>query len=699
MKQNLTRPLVLTLGLAIAGAAVAASDKAPNTTDDAANMKLSAAQHIFDTSELDTDANACTNLNTFVNAKWIAANPIPDDKTRWGSFDKLGEKSLNNQHTIVKKAAAEADKADAGSIQAKIGHLFASGMDEKAIDKAGYTPIQPRLSSINDIDNRKQLSDYLTQAFADGQGQVFDLDASPDYKNATQVIAYVYQGGLGLPTPEYYTDKQYAEQRKAYVDYMTQSFKLVGESDKQAAADAKQAMAFETDLAKHSLSRIEMRDPKNQYHFVTLDEAAKANPHFDWKAFFAAQDADIKKGFSLSEPKFFEEFDHLLAKAPLVQWKAYLRFHTISDASPLLSKAFRDNHFAFYGTTLNGQPQQKDRWKQVLDAVNSGMGQALGQLYVKQYFPPDAKARAEDLVNNLRSVLKTRLKNVDWMSDETKQKALDKWSKFLPKIGYPDTWRSWDGLQISADDYYGNMEAAAKFNHAYEMAYVGQHRDRQRWGMTPQTVNAYYNPTDNTINFPAAILQPPFFYAHGDDAVNYGGIGAVIGHEASHGYDDQGSQFDGDGNQQNWWTKADRKAFDARTQKLVNQFDQYAPIDGKPDLHVKGKLTLGENIADLDGLTLAYDALQKALADNPKEAKMKIDGYTQDQRFFMAWARVWRGHIRDKAQEVRLNSDPHAPMQFRAIGAPSNMSAFAQAFNCKPSDNMVRPKDKQVEIW
>jgi putative endopeptidase len=572
-------------------------------------------------------------------------------------------------------------------------------MDEQAIDKAGDTPIKPRLAKINGIRNRKQLAHYLIQSFADGQGQVFDLDASPDYKNATRIIAYVYQGGLGLPTPEYYTDKAYADQRAAYVDYMKKSFRLIGESDQQATADAQQAMAFETDLARHSLSQIEMRNPDNQYHFVTLDEAAKANPHFDWAAFFKAQHADIKQGFSLSEPKFYAEFDRLLAQAPLDQWQAYLRFHTVDDAAPLLSKPFRDNHFAFYGTTLNGQPQQKARWKQVLNSVNSGMGQALGQLYVKQYFPQDAKARALKLVDNVRAALKTRLKNVDWMSEATRQKALDKWSKFLPKIGYPETWRSWDGLSISPDNYYANVEAAARFNHDYEMDYVGQHRDRQRWGMTPQTVNAYYNPTDNTINFPAAILQPPFFYAHGDDAVNYGGIGAVIGHESSHGYDDQGSQFDGNGNQKNWWTQADRKAFDERTQKLVDQFDQYAPIADKPDLHVKGRLTLGENIADLDGLTLAYDALQKALADKPKEARMKIDGYTQDQRFFMSWARVWRGHMRPKAQEVRLNSDPHAPMQFRAIGAPSNMDAFSRAFSCQPGDAMVRPKNKQVEIW
>ncbi|HET7313581.1 M13 family metallopeptidase [Salinisphaera sp.] len=687
--------VAIALGLALTQTGAFAAD----SNADAANMRLSVAKRIFDTDNLNQSVGACQNLDAFVNAKWEAANPIPDDHTRWGSFTILAEKSLEDQHKIAEKAAANADQADQGSIRAKIGHFYQSGMDTAAIDKAGYQPIEPRLKKIAAIDSREELGTYLTQAFAAGQGQVFALDAGPDYKNATQIIAYVYQAGLGLPAPKYYTDKDYADLRAAYVDYMTKLFKLIGEPDDQAKADAKKAMAFETALARHSLSRVAMRDPNNQYHFVSLKEANKATPNFDWKRFFAAQGADIERGFSLSEPKFFAEFNKLLGNAPLDQWRAYLRFHAIDDAAPLLAQDFRDAHFNFYGTTLNGQPQQKARWKQTLDAINQAMGQALGQLYVARYFPPQAKARAEQMVANIQAALKKRIQNNDWMSDQTKQKALDKWSKFLPKIGYPEHWRSWKGLSISADDFYANMAAAAKFNHDYEMAYVGQPRDRQRWSMTPQTVNAYYNPTDNTINFPAAILQPPFFYAHGDDAVNYGGIGAVIGHEASHGYDDQGSQFDGNGNLVNWWTEADRKAFEARAQQLVEQFNQYTPIPGKPELHVNGKLTLGENIADLAGLTLAYDALQKALAENPKEANMKIDGFTENQRFFMAWARVWRGQSRDKALEVQLNSDPHSPMTYRAIGAPSNMPAFARAFNCEPGDKMVRPEDKRVDIW
>ncbi|HEY1588128.1 MAG TPA: M13 family metallopeptidase, partial [Rhodanobacter sp.] len=345
------------------------------------------------------------------------------------------------------------------------------------------------------------------------------------------------------------------------------------------------------------------------------------------------------------------------------------------------------------------QPQQKDRWKQVLGTVNGAMGEALGQLYVAKVFTPEAKQRAEELVSNVRDALKARIENLDWMSPETKAKAIEKWNQFLPKIGYPDKWRDWSSLNITADNYYANLQAAEKFNYDYDLAHIGKATDRKEWGMTPQTVNAYYDPSTNTINFPAAILQPPFFDAKADDAINYGGIGAVIGHESSHGFDDQGSQFDGFGNKSNWWSKQDESQFKARTAKLVQQFDAYTPIKDKPDVHVKGELTLGENIADLGGLNVAYDALQTALKKNPAEASQKIDGYTEDQRFFLNWARVWRGSMREKTEMLRINTDPHAPMALRAIGAPSNMPAFASAFQCKPGDAMVRPDDKQVKIW
>jgi putative endopeptidase len=657
------------------------------------------SEPVLNVALLDTTVSPCTDLNAFVNAKWVKENPIPADKSRWGAFDQLAEKSLNDQHDIVDQANRDADNAESGSIQQKIGWLYRSGMDTAAINEAGYDPIKPTLAEIDGIRSRMDLVYWLDMAFAKGQGQVFRFGARPDYQNAKMQIGYANQGGLGLPTPDYYTKPEYKDLRDAYVKHIAKLFELTGVPAAQASQEADQVLDLETKLASYSLSRVELRNPQNQYHFVSVAEANKITPHFDWAPFFKAQGVDPGKGFSLSQPKFFAGMDNLLASAPLDQWKSYLAAHVISGAAPFLSNAFQDEAFAFSGKTLRGQPEQAPRWKRVLGTVNFSMGQALGQLYVAKYFPPEAKQRAQELVTNVRDALKARIQNLAWMSDETKAKAIDKWNKFLPKIGYPDKWRSWDGLEITPDNYAANVMAARKFNYEYNIHKIGTPTDRHEWGMTPQTVNAYYSPTQNTINFPAAILQPPFFYANGDDAVNYGGIGAVIGHESSHGFDDQGSQFDGDGNNENWWTKADREKFNARTAVLVAQFNSYVPLPDHPDKHVNGKLTLGENIADLAGLNVAYDALQTALANNPTEANEKINGYTEDQRFFINWARVWRGSTREKAQLVRLNTDPHSPQQFRAIGAPSNMPAFAKAFSCKAGDPMVRSGDERVSIW
>ena len=708
MKHKLLKPLTLAISMAVlvtaCGQQAANQDKADaapaaSSQPAASQSSPAPATSVFKVSELDPSINACQDFNGFVNDKWVAANPIPSDHTRWGSFDELREKSLDAQHQLVDNAAKNADSAAPGSIEQKIGYLYKSGMDLDAVNKAGYDPIKPELAAIDGLKNSQELVQWLDKSFAKGDDRVFSFGSSADFKNAKMQIAYTFQSGLSLPTPAYYLKDEYKDIRDAYVKHVAKLFELTGVAADEAGKKAQHVLAFETRLAKHSIPRVELRKPENQYHFVSIAEADKVTPHFDWAQFFKSQGVTIDKGFSLSQPKFFAEFDKMLADVPMAQWRDYLAAHTIASSAPYLSQPFVDENFAFNGKMLNGQPEQRPRWKRVLGSVNGSMGQALGQLYVAKYFPPEAKARAKELVDNVRNALKTRIENLDWMSDETKQKAIAKWETFLPKIGYPDKWRSWQGLEITPDNYYANLEAAQKFNHDYDIAKIGTPTDRKEWGMTPQTVNAYYNPSDNTINFPAAILQPPFFYAKGDDAINYGGIGAVIGHESSHGFDDQGSQFDGAGNNVNWWTKEDRKKFDARTQKLVDQFDAYVPLKNHPDKHVDGKLTLGENIADLGGLNVAYDALQTALKDNPGEANSKIDGYTQDQRFFLNWARVWRGAIRDKRQLVLLNADPHSPAQFRAMGAPSNMPAFAQAFSCKAGDKMVRPDDKQVNIW
>jgi len=650
----------------------------------------------FDVNDLDAKINPCADFNGFVNAKWVAANPIPADRTRWGAFDQLREHSLQTQREIAEAAARDANKATSGSVGQKVGWLYRSGMAEGAIEKAGLAPVKPELAKIDALKDPAGIANYVTESFSRGQNGLFGIYAAPDFKNSKVQIAYVAQGGLGLPTSEYYSKADYADLRKAYQAHVVKVLELAGEKADVANKAAEQVLAFETRLAGASLVPVELRKPENQYHFVSLADADKASPNFPWTKFFAAQKADIQGGFSLSQPKFFAEIDKMIADVPVAEWRAYLRFHAIDSASPYLSKPFAEENFAFYNKTLNGQKEQEPRWKRVLATVNESMGMGLGELYVAKTFPPESKQRAMELVTNVSAALKARIEKLDWMSDATKQKAIEKWSTFLPKIGYPDKWRDWSGLTIKSDDYYANVLAASRYNFDYEIAKVGKPTDRLEWGMTPQTVNAYYNPTDNTINFPAAILQPPFFDAKADDAINYGGIGAVIGHEATHGYDDEGSQFDAQGNNANWWTKEDREKFDARTAKLVAQFNDYEPLPGK---HVNGQLTLGENIADLGGLNVAYDALQMALSKTPGAAAQKIDGYAPEQRFFMNFARVWRGSTLPKRQEVLLNADPHAPAQYRAIGAPSNMPAFAQAYSCKAGDTMVRGDGKQVKIW
>ena len=700
MKTASLQPLALALGIALALSACGQKQASPEAGADAspavpAPAAVVVEKHVaFDTGDLDTAINACVDFNGFVNGKWIAANPIPADKTRWGAFDQLRETSLNTQHEIV-EAAAKSDAAP-GSIEQKIGAMYKAGMDEASIDALGHEPINAELATIDALKTSKDVVAYLNDSYARGQGGLFAFGAETDFKNSSRKIAYAFQSGLGLPTRDYYDKPEYAELRDAYAAHIAKVLELIGIDAAAAKKQAAAVLAFETQLAKASLAPVELRNPENQYHFVSVEEANKVTPHFDWNTFFAAQKADVTDGFSLSQPKFFAEVDKMLGKTPVADWQAYLRYQFVDGASPYLSKPFQEEHFAFHKATLNGQKEDEPRWKRVLGTVNRELGMALGELYVAQAFPPESKARAQELVDNMQAALKARIEKLDWMSDTTRVKALEKWSTFLPKIGYPEKWRDWSGLSVSGDNYFADVAAANQFNYDYDIAKIGKPTDRKDWGMTPQTVNAYYNPTDNTINFPAAILQPPFFDAKADDAINYGGIGGVIGHEASHGFDDQGSQFDAQGNNTNWWSDEDKKAFEARTAKLVEQFNGYEPLPGK---HINGQLTLGENIADLGGLAIAYDALQVALKKNPAEAGEKIDGYTEDQRFFLSWARIWRGNTREKRLEVMLNTDPHSPTTFRAIGAPSNLPAFAQAFECKTGDAMVRDDESQVKIW
>ena len=688
-------PLSLTVAIA-ASLAACGKTEAPATESakpafDLSQIKTPSVS--FNVADLDPAVSACTDLNGFVNGKWLKANPVPGDQVTWGSFEILRERSLEVQHALVEQAAAA--NAKAGTVQAQIGDIWKTGSDEAAIEAAGITPLQPELDRIAALNDTAAIAGYLREAYAQGQGFLFSLYASPDFKDSGNVIAYVGQGGLGLPEKGYYFDESQAKIREAYVAYIEQMLALSGVDAAQAKEQARAVMEFETRLAKASLSRIELRDPAKRYNPVSAADADRQTPNFSWTALFDTLKVPAKDKFSLAQPGFFAEVDKMLADVPASTWQAYLRFHTVDNAAPYLSKAFEQANFDFFSKTLRGQQEMQPRWKRVLESVNGAMGEALGQLYVDAVFPAESKVAMQHLVENLSAALKTRLENLPWMGEETRKKALEKWASFTPKIGYPDKWRDWSGLATSGDSYLGNMQAARAFNYRYMLDKIGKPVDRTEWGMTPQTVNAYYNATKNEIVFPAAILQPPFFDAKADPALNYGGIGAVIGHEMMHGYDDSGSQFAANGNFDNWWTDADRSAFNGRTDQLVAQFDGYEAL---PGVNVKGKLTLGENIGDLGGLTVAYDALQMALKEDPSK-NVAIDGYSQDQRFFMNWATVWRRNFTEGELRVRLNTDPHAPANFRANGAPSNMPSFAAAFQCKAGDAMVRGDDKRVVIW
>ncbi|HFK2919283.1 TPA: M13 family metallopeptidase [Stenotrophomonas maltophilia] len=690
-------PLGLTIAIAASLAACGKNETAPAASADAKPAfdlsQIKTPLISLNSADLDPAISACTDLNGFVNSKWLKANPVPGDQTTWGSFEILRERSLEVQHALVQQAATS--QAKAGSVEAKIGDIWKTGNDEAKIEAAGLAPLQPQLDKIAALNDTAAITRYLRDSQAEGKGVLFSLFANADYKDSANVIAYVGQGGLGLPEKGYYFDDAQARIRDAYVAYIAQVLTLSGVDAAQAAEQAKAVMAFETRLAKASMSRIEMRDPAKRYNPLSAAEADKLTPNFSWTALFDTLKVPAAQKFSLAQPGFFGEMDKMLADVPASTWQAYLRFHTIDDASPYLSSRFEKANFDFYGTTLRGQKEMQPRWKRVLESVNGGMGEALGQLYVDAVFPAESKVAMQHLVENLSQALKARLEQLPWMGEETKKKALEKWASFTPKIGYPDKWRDWSGLQTNGDSYLGNVQAARAFNYRYMLDKIGKPVDKTEWGMTPQTVNAYYNATKNEIVFPAAILQAPFFDAKADPALNYGGIGAVIGHEMMHGYDDSGSQFAANGNFDNWWTDADRKAFTERTDQLVAQFDGYESV---PGVFVKGKLTLGENIGDLGGLTVAYDALQMALKEDPK-ANVEVDGHSQDQRFFMNWATVWRRNFTDGELRVRLNTDPHAPANFRANGAPSNMPSFAAAFQCKAGDAMVRADDKRVVIW
>jgi len=648
----------------------------------------------FELANLDASKNACVDFNGYVNSKWLAANPIPSDRTSWGAFEMLAERSNEVQHQLAEQAAAD---ASATGVEKIVGDIYATGMDEAKIEAQGIEPLKGELAQIDALTDGPSIAEYLRTTAAKGQNVLFGFGSDSDFDDPKLTIAYAMQDGLGLPDSTYYTDADKKDKRDAYVAHIAKVLELSGVAAADAATQAKDVMAFETRLAKVSKSNKEMsRDAKLFYNPVAPADADKLAPNFPWTKFFESQGVAAPKMFSFAMPAFHQEVSKMLADVPAAQWKSYLRFRTVDGASPYLSDAFVQENFNFYSKAMLGQKEIKPRWKRVLTTVNGEAGEALGQLYVKVAFPAESKARMEALVKNMSDALKVRIEKLAWMSPETKAKAIEKWKAFDPRIGYPSKWRDWNGLSTGRDSYIGNVMAADEFNYKWDLGKIGKPVDRTEWGMKPQTVNASYNPNQNQLTFPAAILQPPFFDAKADDPINYGGIGAVIGHEMTHGYDDQGSRFGPTGQfmeDPGWWTKGDFDAFKGLTGKLAAQFDGYVPA---PGLKVDGTHTLGENIADLGGLATAYDAMKKATAGTPDPM---IDGMTRDQRFFYGWATVWRRSHTEDDMKNRLATDEHALAQFRAIGAPSNLPAFAAAFSCKPGQPMVRQGDKQVVIW
>ena len=645
----------------------------------------------FSVADLDTAKGACTDFSSYVNDKWLAANPIPGDKTSWGPWDVLSLRTLGIQRQLAERAAG---KATPTGVEKIIADFWVSGMDEARINAQGITPLNERLAAIDALRDGPAISDYLRKIAARGENPLFAFFPSADFKNSSMNMGYAAQGGLGLPDRNYYFDADKKAIREAYEKHIAKVLELSGIAADQAARDARAVLAFETRLARPSKSQEDLsRDVSLFYNPVTLGAADKLTPGFSWSAFFEAQGIAAPEKFSLAVPAFHQEVSRMLTSVPIAQWQSYLRYHLVDDASPYLSDAFATEHFDFHDKTVAGQKEQRPRWKRVLATIDDGAGEAMGQLYVDVAFPAPSKVRMEELVANLREALKLRIENLAWMTDATKKKALDKWATFTPKIGYPDKWREWTGLSTQRDSYLENVLAAQSFNHEWQIGKIGKPVDKTEWEMSPQTINAYYNPFQNEIVFPAAILQAPFFDPQADDAMNYGAIGSVIGHEMTHGYDDQGSRFGPTGNFEEWWTKTDAAKFKALTGKLVKQYSGY---EAAPGLKVNGNLTLGENIADLGGLSVAYDAMQRATAGKPDP---RIDGLSRDQRFFLGWATAFRTQYTPELSKVLVASNPHAPDLVRANGAPTNVPAFGTAFDCKPGDPMLHTGEQLVAIW
>ena len=647
----------------------------------------------IDRTTFDSSVKPGDNFFLYVNGNWIKHNPIPPEYSRWGAFPKLRDDNLAALHEILEGLAKSTQPLDADS--RKLRNFYKTAMDEARLEEAGAKPLAGALEEVAKLSNPKDLIAVVCRLQLAGTPSMFRMGVRQDEKQSNVYAVYAYQGGLGLPERDYYlgTTDDSKKIRDQYREHVAKMLELLGDSPQAAAKGAETVLTIETKLAEASRTPVQLRDREKQYNKLTFAKLAALTPQLDWDLYFKtaniAEPADVIVG----QPEFFTRLNEMLTSVSTADWQTYLRSHLVSSKASFLSSKFENEDFRFSSGVLRGVKQMQPRWKRAVEAVDAMMGEALGRLYVEKYFKPAAKERMDELVKNLMFAYRDRLQSRDWMGAETKKHALDKLAAITPKIGYPDKWRDYSALEIHDDSYAENVMRAEVFEIRYRLSKLGKPVDRTEWGMTPPTVNAYYNPSMNEIVFPAGILQPPFFNATADDAVNYGAIGAVIGHEITHGFDDQGSRYDLDGNMRNWWTSEDRAHFNAKTDKLVKQYNACVPLE---NLHVNGRLTLGENLADLGGIAIAYAAYQKSLHGQPAPV---IDGFTGPQRFFIGFAQVWRGTSRDAEQRLRLRTDPHSPPIVRATVPVSNIQAFYDAFGIKPGDTMYRDPQDRVEVW
>ena len=655
-----------------------------------ANAQQSASHEpALDVTSMDRSIDPCVDFFQYSCGGWIKANPIPPDQSSWDTYSKMQDENRTRLRSILEAAAAP--DANRNAVTQKIGDYYASCTDEKAIEAKGVDPLKPELERIAKIKSKAEIADVAAAMTDDNV--LFRFDSIQDYRDANQVIADADQGGLGLPDRDYYTkdDAKSQELRKAYLAHVQKMFELLGDKPDAAAAEAQTVMRIETALAKGSMTRVERRDPKALDHKMTSTELEKLSPEFHWQMFFARVGTPSLASLNVASPNFFKTMSGELNAENLADWKTYLRWHLVHADAAHLSSTFVNENFAFYGKTLRGQQELQPRWKRCTEAVDDYLGEALGQAYVEKYFSPEAKQQALKMVKEIQAAMEQDINNLPWMSAATKQQALEKLHGMANKIGYPDKWRDYSKLEIVRGDELGNVERARTFEFNRQLAKIGKPVDRGEWGMTPPTVNAYYDPQMNDINFPAGVLQPPLFDPTSDAAPNYGDTGGTIGHELTHGFDDEGRQFDAHGNLRDWWTPEDAKEFQQRADCISNQYSTYTIID---DIKINGKLTLGEDVADLGGLILAYLAWK----EDTKAGKLDpIDGLTPDQRFFVGYGQSWCGETRDETKRLRATVDPHSPEKYRTNGVVSNMPEFQQAFHCKAGSPMVN--QNRCRVW